>query len=638
MGINGQEDSNTEEEQETELSLPESEGFTLRKKAFVVTAVCCMAAIAAYIAFHLLPQGAGSYMKKADLLLKEKRYSEAISYYELALKKNPRLAKALMNQGFALDSLGEPGKAIESLDKALAINPRLARAWAYKGNALFSRGDLEQALSCYNESLRLDSRYAGAWANKASVLRKLKRYDEAREAFQKYISMQKKELRFDVTPSLVEEAASGVIPLIEEVTGLKFRKNVEFRFVTPEEMGKVANRRILRQMKRIYPEANPKHLESQALAFSEFYAEIIPEMYEFAEGALYVVPDNFQRNIILLKPGREQIKNLLTLLLVHDLVHALDDQQYAAGRRIMNIKDQEELGAFESILEGHAIFVTRQVSRKLGIKEEDFLLASRLSGGELGEASPFEQQAAQYVSTQFRQVYLCGEKFVRFVFEKEGQRGISRLFSAPPRSKSVILEPQAYYKKVLLAQEDYINLLSVIEKVLPEPGDWKKRAGRMDEMVLRSGFSVGLSTKEIEEALSGFKEGFVVSYIKGEAALVSMVLFRFGNDGNAVYFLNAEDKSMKSKWERIKATPGVAVSVLQDKRVSISPSDRAIIKEAVFAPNPTQRTYNFIVIAAYRNFLLELSFVNYKIENQQAFDLISGLFKSLDAKLKGMTG
>jgi len=626
--------SQAEEFQDTE---PVSGKFGKRKKIFVITVAGCLAGLLAYLLIYFLGTGVNAYVRKGDELLKEKRYREALTFYENALQKNPKSVKALTSMGFALDSLGQSEKAIEYLDRALKIKPRLFRAWSYKGNALYAMGDLEQALQCYEESLRLNPRYPGAWANKASVLRKLKRYEEANVAFQRYIELVARKLKFTLTYEIVDQIINRVIPLIEEAAGLRFKKKVVFRLVSPDYLGAVAEKRISTQLKNANPGFSQKQIDMQAKSFSEFYEEIIPEIYEFLEGELFIVPDNFQRDIILLKPEREKIETLLTILLVHDLVHALDDQHYAISRRILNLRSQDEMDAFESIVEGHALFITRRVAEKLGFKEEDFLTGCKLSGGDLGKNSPFDYTATQYISTRFRQIYLGGEEFVKFVFEKEGKTGISRLFSSPPFAMSVILDPPSYYQKVLLTQEDYIGVLSVLERIIPRDGEWQKRAGRLNEMDLRAGLSVGLSPEEIEDALKGFKEGFTVSYLKKNVAMISTSIFRFREDRDAVSFLNAEEKSIRNKWERVKSSPGVAVKVLQDKKIEIPLADRATVKEVIFTPGPARTIYNLSIIAIYKNFLVEMGSVQYKIENESAIDLISTLFRNLGAKLKGRT-
>ena len=72
--------------------------------------------------------------------------NEAFKNHNLAIKKDPKSASALVNYGLTLDNNGEAEKAIESYKKALALKPDLDIAHTNLGFVYLFQGDLERAL------------------------------------------------------------------------------------------------------------------------------------------------------------------------------------------------------------------------------------------------------------------------------------------------------------------------------------------------------------------------------------------------------------------------------------------------------------------------------------------------------------
>src|SRR5690606_20063341 len=78
---------------------------------------------------------AGTFFLKGNIQFKDKRYEEAIRFYDEAIGKYPKLADAYFNKGLALMQLDRPEEAYESFSQALEIEnsfheARLARAEA----------------------------------------------------------------------------------------------------------------------------------------------------------------------------------------------------------------------------------------------------------------------------------------------------------------------------------------------------------------------------------------------------------------------------------------------------------------------------------------------------------------------------
>jgi len=73
---------------------------------------------------------------KGDLLRKENKYEDAIKYYDVTLKQDPKNDEAWINKGKALYLLGRASESAICFDNALKVDPKNAKVWAMLGMAL----------------------------------------------------------------------------------------------------------------------------------------------------------------------------------------------------------------------------------------------------------------------------------------------------------------------------------------------------------------------------------------------------------------------------------------------------------------------------------------------------------------------
>ena len=67
---------------------------------------------------------------------------KALTFFDKALKVEPKYKEAQNYKGKVLEKLGRHNEAIESFNKALEIDPRYKEAWNYKGNTLYYQGEI----------------------------------------------------------------------------------------------------------------------------------------------------------------------------------------------------------------------------------------------------------------------------------------------------------------------------------------------------------------------------------------------------------------------------------------------------------------------------------------------------------------
>jgi tetratricopeptide (TPR) repeat protein len=135
------------------------------------------------------PQNFDALQLMATLLSQQKHYSEAIRYFDKALKLKPDFAAGYNNRGIVLKALKLFDEAILSFKQAVIINPNYAESFNNWGNTLKDLGDLDGAVNMYNKAIELNSTYSEAYNNRAIILKEVNRLEESVDSCNKAISL-----------------------------------------------------------------------------------------------------------------------------------------------------------------------------------------------------------------------------------------------------------------------------------------------------------------------------------------------------------------------------------------------------------------------------------------------------------------
>ncbi len=112
-------------------------------------------------------------IKNAKALEQLGQYEEAISWYDLAIEKNPIDPNPWYDKGNVFDSIGKYEEAISCYDKVLEINTNDTSAMYNKATVLSRIGKYEESNYCYDKLISIDPTHTGALYNKRVTLNKL---------------------------------------------------------------------------------------------------------------------------------------------------------------------------------------------------------------------------------------------------------------------------------------------------------------------------------------------------------------------------------------------------------------------------------------------------------------------------------
>ena len=117
-----------------------------------------------------LNAGSRQYLQDGAAALREKRFADAAQAFRKAVEREPGSSAAWLNQGVALEGLGDAAGAERSYRKAIELEPALARAHYNLGTLLAARGAHQEGIEQLETAVRLDPESRDALFNLGQAL------------------------------------------------------------------------------------------------------------------------------------------------------------------------------------------------------------------------------------------------------------------------------------------------------------------------------------------------------------------------------------------------------------------------------------------------------------------------------------
>jgi len=245
---------------------------------------------------------------------------------------------------------------------------------------------------------------------------------------------------------------SELIPLIENTTGRKFKKIPEIRLINTEEFKKVLNResdiKILNNSNRLI-ENNEQYFQAMAKMYYGIYGS--------RDHILYLLPEKIEPILRLLKIDKKYGMDIVRITIAHELIHALQDQYLNLFHKRIELPGMEEIHAFSATVEGHAVFIGKEIGRQLGIDDFIIDLFPLKDSAKLRFNNP--KLIRTTTSESFgRSVYSHGERFINYHYKKGGNGLLWTILENPPIDTNMIVDPKTYSPKPY----DYFNYKGIL--------------------------------------------------------------------------------------------------------------------------------------------------------------------------------
>jgi hypothetical protein len=88
--------------------------------------------------------------------------------------------------------------------------------------------------------------------------------------------------------------------------------------------------------------------------------------YSPSAKTVLIVPENFPHILAAFDVSPDRLKEIVTLIVAHELVHALQDQHESIHDLMVKCPCSDACRALISVLEGHSMIVEREIAKRLG--------------------------------------------------------------------------------------------------------------------------------------------------------------------------------------------------------------------------------------------------------------------------------
>ena len=243
--------------------------------------------------------------------------------------------------------------------------------------------------------------------------------------------------------SQVFEQVDSMLEDLREIMGFGPLRPVKFT-----TMSKAQFRALYH--KRMKEEQDPREIRGEVLFLKLF--GLVPDDFDYEKTVLDLLSEqawalyDFKRKTLYLSDWAPPDAREFALL--HELVHAIDDQNFNLMKYVEGAKESEQQLARLAAIEGQASWVmTEWAMRQSGRS----LVGNRLLA--IATASATRVEASQfpvYESTPlyFRETlifpYTDGLMFQHDMIDRFGTEGLKRVFRLPPQNTQQVLQPDLY--------------------------------------------------------------------------------------------------------------------------------------------------------------------------------------------------
>ena len=160
-----------------------------------------------------------------------------------------------------------------------------------------------------------------------------------------------------------------VIPLIEKHTGRKFKSIPKLEFAHNSRIGRILSSEIEVQIRNQFPSLAKKELEHMASQTASQLSLNLLGKFDLESRVLYILPGMFEILVKKKKIPKDRERQLLELVVAHELTHALQDQYLSLSSLYSRVRDQASLHAISGAIEGHATWIQDEIAKDLHLEK-----------------------------------------------------------------------------------------------------------------------------------------------------------------------------------------------------------------------------------------------------------------------------
>jgi len=273
--------------------------------------------------------------------------------------------------------------------------------------------------------------------------------------------------------------------------------------------------------------------------------------YDYKKKRLYIIDST--------PAGEEQ-----QMALVHELAHALADQQHSLGKYLnQGSPDSDESTAREAVMEGQATWLTwaYEAKRAGGKGEVPLKMLDQLTSEHDNNSEfPVLDKTPLYMRESLLFPYNAGARFQDAVYRKLGREAFEAVFAQGPRSTQQILHPTAYFDRTAPAIIEPLGLAKIFGKQAAHFRPIIEGAvGEFDHAILLRQF---VGENEGAVAAQHWRAGWFRLYEhKKEGYPILSYVSQWDSPEAARVYFELYQRVLKGKWKKMEVASATAAEI-----------------------------------------------------------------------------
>ncbi len=342
---------------------------------------------------------------------------------------------------------------------------------------------------------------------------------------------------------------NSILRELSDITGFAIHKELPFQMVTRDQVNQYLKEQIKRNVK-------PAEIRAEEVTLKKF--GFAPPDFDLKKTTIDLLTEqaaafyDFHRKKLFISDWAAQ--NMREAAIVHELGHALADQNYPIEKFLNKAgDDSEDSLAREAVVEGQASWLMIEfAARRVGKTLKDPATASEYLKADDDESDPGDKEypvfsnAPLYIRQTLMFPYNEGERFQQAVFLKDGQKAFSEVFVHPPSTTAQILHPDRYFTGIGESSPG-----------LPKPAPHMKpfvegSVGELDERILLQQYLDAGAAESLGPKLKG--GAYRIDESKSDHRMTLLYVSEWADEAAASEYFDDYQKVLRGKWKQFELT------------------------------------------------------------------------------------
>lgn len=290
-----------------------------------------------------------------------------------------------------------------------------------------------------------------------------------------------------LSPEGLQALTDRVVPMVERHAGKPFLERPTVALAEGEAFRTVVREEVRLIIDRVFA-ASPEAVRAR-MAEEQSWGTALAVLgkYGIQTDTLYMSPEPLKAADARIE-GHD-LEAIVTVILAHELTHALQDQHTPFEGLLATIRDEDHLHAASGSWEGFATRVEQKVAHELGLDDLFWELTALQGWGADGLQEP--------LAFQTWATYGQGRTFIEH-HEAHGNDHLWGVLAQPPSDSAMLFRPERYRPEIAAMPIDYGPALLGAQDKLTSKREWATLVTRVGELELREEAMAGHTDAELE--------------------------------------------------------------------------------------------------------------------------------------------